>query len=386
MSGKKYDAAIVGGGVIGSAIAYYLARQGKRVILLENGRLASQASQAAAGMLAAQAEMDADDPLFELALASREMFPALALELKEYSGIDIGLQRKGLLKVAVNEAQAEELKRTVSLQIAAGNRADWLTGDEVRRQEKGLSGHVLGAASYQGDGQVNSAELSLAFAKSAAVLGAEIREYAEVKRIAAVNGRIEGVETGEGLIACDQAVLAAGVWSGDLLADIGIRLPLFPVKGEVFSVVHSVPLLTSVVFSHGCYLVPKQGGRLVVGATTREDAYDRKVTVDGLLELMNKAKLLLPGIAGCEWEKAWAGLRPQTFDGLPYLGRIDGPEGLYIAAGHFRNGILLSPITGSLIAEMMAGRGEEDDRLLSFRPNRFDKIEGRDGERNCGLM
>jgi glycine oxidase len=365
-----YDAVIIGGGVIGSSIAYHMAKRGKKVVLLERERLAGQASSAAAGMLAAQAEMNEDGPLFELARRSRAMFPEIAEELRQLCGIDIGLVQSGMFKIALSPEEETELRRIIDFQRAAGEKAEWMSGEEVRRREPGVSEEVRGAMFIPDDGQVSAPDLSLAFAKSAAILGAHIREFTEVKSLILEGGEVSGVVTQEDTIYCDRIIVASGFWSGRLLEQSGCQTPIYPVKGECFSVISDVPLIRSTIFSHGCYLVPKKGGRTLVGATMKEHSYDRKVTLEGIATLLEKAKRLVPRIIRAEWEKAWAGLRPQTPDGLPYLGEHSKWKGLFIAAGHYRNGILLSPITGKLVADWAEGKEDGGLPMKAFAVDR----------------
>ncbi|GGD55479.1 glycine oxidase ThiO [Paenibacillus nasutitermitis] len=367
---RKYDAIIVGGGVIGSSIAYHMAARGLKVALLERERLGGQASSAAAGMLGAQAEISEPGPLFELSRRSRSLFPELAIRLRELSGIDIGLERKGLLRVATTEQEMNSLLHTIEFQRGAGEQADWLSGNEVRRLEPGLSPDILGAMLAEGDGHVLAPELSLAFAKAAAVLGADIREYSEVQSLVLEQGAVSGVRTRDGTLYGERVVMAAGTWSGPLLAQAGLACPIYPVQGECFSVLSHAPLVKATIFGHGCYLVPKKGGRLIVGATMNEHSYDRKVTAGGIGGLLAAAIRLLPGIAAAEWESAWSGLRPQTADGLPFIGGHQDLLHVYVAAGHYRNGILLSPITGQLAADWAEGKAAEGDYLEAFRLDR----------------
>jgi len=367
---SHYDVAVIGGGVIGSAVAYYLAKRGVKAVLLDKQRLAGEASCAAAGMLAAQAESDRTGPLFDLLRRSRAMFPALAEELREISGIDIGLVRSGLMKIAATAEQEDELRRIIADQLQAGERAEWLAGDDVRRREPGLAAAVRGAAFFPDDAQVSAPELAAAFAHAAAALGAHIREFAEVKKLLLEQDHVIGVMTQEETIHCDRVVIASGVWSGSLPASAGAQCPpLYPVKGECFSILTHTPLIQTTVVSEGCYIVPKRGWRLVVGATAIPGSYDRKVSFAGIHLLMSRAQSLLPGIAAAEWERAWSGLRPQTPDGLPYLGEHPELKGVYMAAGHYRNGILLSPITGELAARWACGQGDDADR--AFRVDRM---------------
>lgn len=374
--GNQTDVIVIGGGVIGGSIAYHLAKRGRRVTLLERERIGSGASGAAAGMLGAQSEMREAGPLFDLARRSRAMFPRLAEELRDLTGIDIGLVQKGLLKVALTPKQAEGCRRMIAFQREAGETAEWLTRKEAEELEPGLTGPMEGAMRIPGDGQVSAPELAAAYSQAAAMLGADVREGVSVHTLRLERGRVTGVETDGGTLSCEQVVVAAGIDGNRLLEQAGLKVDVYPVKGECFSVLTPRPLLSCTVFSEGCYLVPKRGGRLVVGATMIERAYDRKVSVAGLAGLMAKAAGLVPAIAGAQWETAWAGLRPQTPDGLPYLGAAAGCEGLFAAAGHYRNGVLLSPATGLLLAEQMISGGGLPDFAgwEAFAPERHSGV------------
>ncbi|CAH0165684.1 Glycine oxidase [Peribacillus sp. Bi96] len=363
-----YDSIIVGGGVIGGSIAFQLAKRGKKVLLLEKDRLASKASSAAAGMLGAQSELEADNPLFTLASKSRGMFPALAEELKDISGIDIELVNKGMFKVALTNDQVAEMKNMIKIQQNAGLEAEWLSTADIRKSEPLLSDEIKGAMYIPKDGQVSATSLSLAFSKSAAALGVDIREFVHVSDFRTENGSVKGVVTNIGEFSSENVIVASGAWSAFLLEKSGINLDTYPVKGECFSVLTDRPLLEKTIFSHGCYLVPKVGGRIIVGATVKANTFDQKVSMEGISTLIEKATRLLPAIKGTEWEKTWAGIRPQTGDGLPYFGEHPACKGLFIATGHYRNGILLSPITGVLIADLVERKTNPE--WSAFRLNR----------------
>jgi glycine oxidase len=363
-----YDSIIVGGGVIGGSIAFHLARRGKKVLLLEKNVLAGESSRAAAGMLGAQAELESSSPLFPLAKKSREMFPNIAVALKELSGMDIELVNKGMFKVALNDEQAEELKRKVETHRSHGEQAEWLSAEDVKNHESLLSHSVLGAMFLPEDGQVSAHRLSLAFLSAAAVLGAGMKEFASVHSFLIEKGRVKGVRTNCGDYLSENVIVASGAWSAQLLKESGIVLDAYPVKGECFSVVTARPLLEKTIFAKGCYLVPKAGGRTIVGATEHPHTFDKKVSVAGVFSLMDKARRIVPSIVNSQLESTWAGIRPQTGDGLPYLGEHPEYRGLFIAAGHFRNGILLSPITGELVAQWAEGNAVPE--LEPFRLDR----------------
>ncbi|MFD0695656.1 glycine oxidase ThiO [Paenibacillus sp. GCM10027628] len=358
---RSSEVIVVGGGVIGCSIAYHLAGRGQAVTVLERGRTGSEASAAAAGMLGAQSEMEDTGLLFQWARRSRAMFPQLAEELKALTGIGIGLVREGLLNVALTDVQEEELRAREKLQRAAGEQAEWLSAAAAARLEPALSQAVRGALYLPDDGQVEAPLLAQAFAQAARILGANVQEFAQVQKLLTEQGKAIGVMTSDGPIYGDRVIVASGTWSGQLLADVGVELPVYPVKGECFSVLTPKPVLSKTLFTPGCYIVPKAGGRLLVGATVQPGSYDRKVSLAGLAELMERAKLLMPSIAETEWEKAWSGLRPQTPDGLPYIGMVPEVEGLYAAYGHYRNGILLSPITGKVMADLILGDDSEQE-------------------------
>lgn len=365
--GKHADCIVIGGGINGNAAAYFLAKRGYKVAVLEAGRIAGKASGAAAGMLGAQTELTEDGPLFEFARRSRAMFPAVIAELEELSGVHIGYINQGMYKVARTPEEAEELQKLVEFQRHCGEQADWLSTAELREREPAVSEQLLGAMHIARDGQVQSYELSLAFARAATALGVEIHEYTAVREWMLEDGKAVGVRTGRGDFYAGAFVAAGGAWSRDLLADTGLELPVTPVKGECVSVISSAPLIKGSIFSHGCYIVPKSSGKLLIGATVKPDSWDEQVSSGAVLHLLEQAQRLIPELVHAVWDRAWAGIRPLSGDGLPYLGAHPDYSNLYIAAGHFRNGILLAPATGELMACLVeGGRHEFASEIKAF--------------------
>ena len=372
---NTFDVAIIGGGINGSSIAYQLSKLGKKVVILEKGTLACEASSAAAGMLAAQAEIEHDGPFFQLALKSQAMFPSIANELLEYAGIDIEFVNKGMLKIAETEELASELKSQVLFQQNWDSSIQWLDATQVREMEPALSPTVAGAMFLPNDGHVQPAKLSLAFAKAAEHFGAEIRENTEVLSFICENGVVKGINTSAGAVYCEQVVAAAGAWAADLMKNTGINLTVYPVKGECFSVKPDKPIIHTTIFSDKrCYFVPKRNGEIYIGATVVENTFDKQVTAGGISTLVEQAVKLIPQLKSAPWERVWAGLRPQTGDGIPYIGEHPEIKGLFVAAGHYRNGILLSPLTGKLTAQLLTGQVEDGQFLSAFRIDRSQKL------------
>jgi glycine oxidase len=361
MERYHYDVVIVGGGIIGASIAFQLAKRHFHVGVLEKGRIASQSSSAAAGMLGAQSEFFEESPLIPLAIKSRGMTPKLAEELRELTGIDIGLVQKGMLKVAVTEEEAAALRRHYEFWQHTDYPVRWLSMDEAAEIEPNVSRDLAGAMYIPSDGQVSASDFAAAFANASIAYGAKWHEYTEVIDLQRADYSYM-IRTNHGTIAADVVVIAAGAWSSRVLAKTGISLPMYPVKGECLLVKTEKPLIQATVFAkNGCYIVPKRGNRLLIGATSTPHTFDRKVSIHGIMSLLERAHHLLPEMKNAEWEKAWSGIRPQTSDGLPYIGEHPCYPNVWIATGHYRNGILLSPITGVLLADLIEGKGSEVD-------------------------
>ncbi|WML39572.1 glycine oxidase ThiO [Neobacillus sp. OS1-2] len=368
---NSFDVIIIGGGIIGSSIAYQLSKMGRTVVILEKDRLACQATNAAAGMLAVQAEMEQDGPLFQMALKSQAMFPTLSSELVEYTGIDIEFVHKGMLKIAETEEIASIVQQQVTYQKKWDPAITWLDKKELLEMEPSISPSVSGAMFLPNDGHVQPANLSKAYAQAAAYFGAEIREYTEVVSIHYENGQVKGVNTSHGVIHGEKVVVATGAWTAKLMRESGLEINMYPVKGECFSVKPEKPLINTTIFSDKrCYLVPKRNGEIYIGATMIEHTFDQTVTPVGIASLIERATQLVPGLNEASWERVWSGIRPQTGDGMPYIGEHPGWKGLYVAAGHFRNGILLAPITGKLVAELLTGKLLDQTLLSAFHLER----------------
>jgi glycine oxidase len=347
--------AVVGGGVIGCSVAYHAARRGAKVALLEADEIGAGASGAAAGMLNAQAEAHEPGPFLDLLLKSRTMHRSLAEELYEETGLDPECVWSGTLRVALDEPFARTLARTHSWQREAGLSAHWLDKDEARELEPGLSPEAVAALYLPEDGQVNSPRLVRALALAAIRKDASVTEAERVTGLLTDGERVTGVRTARWEILAGSVVLAGGSASGSLATHLGLHLPVHPVKGEILTVTVRSNAARANVWGDRCYLVPKRDGRVIVGATEEVRVYDRRPTLGGVAKLSGAATRLLPEISSATFASAWGGLRPGTPDGLPFLGGVEGIKGLFLATGHYRNGVLLAPVTGEVVAALALG-------------------------------
>jgi glycine oxidase len=359
---------VVGGGVVGCAIAYYLARQGASVTVVERGELAGEASGAAAGMLAPLAEAHGPGSFLDLCLASLALFPSLARDLAEVTGLDIGYRPCGLLRVALSPEQEEALRGRLRWQQGTGLPLLWLTGEEARAMEPALSPRVRAAVLSPREAQVEPRPLAQALAAAARGMGARFLLSTPVLGIVGRGRRVLGVRTPGGVLRGGQVVVAAGPWTGRLLEGIGLRLPTPPRRGQMLA--YRGRPLQRIVWGPQGYLVPKEGDTTYVGATVEAVGFRCRTTVRGLASLRRLARTLVPALGRAEVVSAWAGLRPGSPDGLPIIGPLPGWQGLSVASGHFRNGILLAPITGRLLAQALAGQ-PTDLPLAPFSPARF---------------
>jgi glycine oxidase len=349
---KPYDVAVVGGGIIGLACAWSAARRGLSVVVLERDRLGSGASEVAAGMLAPVTEADfGEDDLLELNLAAAERWPAFAAELAAASGLGTGYRETGALVVAADRDDAEELQRLAELHAALGLPSRWLGPREARALEPGLSPRVRGAIHAPRDHQADPAATVRALAAACRNTGVELREHVEVAALVRTGGAVTGVATATAEVLARTVVVAAGAWSAGLAPDAP---PVRPVKGQIASLRARDPALAPahVLRTPRCYLLARDDGRVVLGATVEERGFDATTTADGVFRLLEAAREVLPDVGELEWTGVRAGLRPGTPDNLPVVAP-GADEGLVWATGHYRNGVLLAPVTGETVADIL---------------------------------
>lgn len=362
-----FDAAIVGGGAIGCSIALRLAKAGLRVLVLERSRPGSEASSAAAGILAPRAESEGPGPFFDLCVKSAEAYPELASELRADTGIDVAHLRCGLLEVATDPESAQTLAHRAGWLRQGGVAAESLTPAEARRLEPALGPGAIAALHLPDDQQVDNRLLVRALYAAAARAGAHFRTDL-VLEIVTKGGKVAGLQTLSGFVAAPQVVAAAGAWSSFLTGG-GEALPIEPVRGQMVELFLESRLFQRVIMGAGGYVVPRSDGRVIAGSTDERVGFERSVTPQGIGHVLNAAKTLVPSLREAPIRGVWTGFRPATPDQLPLLGRF-GPEGLFVATGHYRNGILLTPITARLISDLVLGRPPALD-LAPFSPARF---------------
>ncbi|HEV7644669.1 MAG TPA: glycine oxidase ThiO [Pyrinomonadaceae bacterium] len=373
------DVLVVGGGVIGMSIARALKKNGAgEVTVLDSGRLGQEASSAAAGMLTAQADAEKRDDLFDLCYEGRGLYEGFAQELKAETGIDIELETSGTLSVSFNKHDSRRLDNIYSWQNAAGLPVQKLDTRELLELEPRLSSEVKGGLFFPRDVQVENRLLVKALAASLKQLGVRIVENTPVTSLLVENGKIAGVETPVGNFSAPIIVLAAGAWSsliplggpGETERNRSLSLDVIPVRGQMISFQPGKRLFTRVIMSLTGYLVPRADNRLLAGATVEKAGFDKNVTTSGLESLSRAAFEIAPELKKIEISEKWAGLRPCAADMLPVIGQYDNIGGLYVATGHYRNGILLAPITAHmLLAQITDGQNSKFSTLL--RPGRF---------------
>jgi glycine oxidase len=373
MSGRD-DVLIVGGGVVGLSVAYELLLRGRKVRILERGRVGRGATWASAGMLAPVSEADrAEADLVPFSMESLERFPDFVSGIEKRSGLPCGLKTGGLLHVAVDrddEAELRHLEETLRLRDQPTR---WLAASEVLEREPRVADRVLGGLLVEKDHQVDPRALATALCQAVRELGGEILEGFAVDAVSEEGGRVTGVQGrtagGEPVrFECASVVLAAGAWTSEGIRSPASAIGVRPVKGQLVRL-RGEELLRSVVWTPQVYLVPREGGELLVGGTVEEQGFDTLPTAGAVWDILREARALLPGLYDLEFVGVDVGLRPAVADNSPVIGP-GGPEGLWIATGHYRQGILLAPATAHHLAEWLT-TGEAPAALRPFGVERL---------------
>ncbi|HSE62686.1 MAG TPA: glycine oxidase ThiO [Thermoanaerobaculia bacterium] len=359
------DVAVVGGGVIGLALARELSARGLDVVVLERGRAGEEASWAAAGLLTAQSDAAAPSAFFRFARESRDLYPGWTEALRQETGLDSGWRPTGVLRCGPGAT----LDR-FGWQVEEGMPVEVLDRAEALRRSGGrIAPAVPEGLFFPSDSVVHSRWLVAALRRSLAIRGVPVREGVAVVRFLVSGGKCVGVETSAGDVSAAQVVDAAGAWAN--LDPTVFSVSVEPIRGQIVELEDDGPFPT-VLESDDVYLVPRADGRILVGATVERCGFRKEVTAAGVASLLSAALLLSPSLENARVSGAWSGLRPGTPDGMPLLG--ESPlRGLYLACGHFRNGILLAPITALRLADLLTGVEVSD--LIPFAPGRFARAE-----------
>ncbi len=368
------DVLVIGGGVIGLAVAWRLARGGLSVVLLEKGSVGREASWASAGVLAA-GNWQRKDPLVRFQRKSLAMYPTFCAEAAGASGIDPEYVRCGSLELLFDEQQFRmaqaEVDAAVDYRDADGAPIlRLLTPREARSIEPRLSGEILGAKLCTFNAQVRNPRLLRALAAAAVAAGTRIVEGCEVTGLLRDGDRVRGVRSTQGDREAGHTVLCAGAWSSAIDATAGAHIPVLPVRGQIALLKASVAWPPRMIKHRKSYVVPRADGHILVGSTQEhESGFDAGTTAEGVGYVLSQAQRMVPPIGQAAFVQAWAGLRPGTPDRRPYIGPVPGSEGLIAATGHFRTGLGLAPLTAEVVADVIVrGRTAEDVSL--FQPGR----------------
>jgi glycine oxidase len=357
------DIVIIGGGVIGLTTAYVLAKEKLNVTVLDRKDFGQEASWAGAGIIPPGNPERAVSPFDRLRSLSSVCFPGLSAELRERTGIDNGYIRCGGLEFAADET-------TVSPEEWRGAGIEVQPLSDARQREPALA-PGLGAATFLPElAQLRNPRHIKALTLACAGLKVDLRPHCPAREWLTQGTRVEGVRCDQETFEAGTFVVATGAWTDSLLATLGCHLDIQPVRGQIALLTTPAPLIRHVLLWGGRYLVPRQDGRVLVGSTEEHAGYDKRTTACAQQELLALACRLVPGLAQAEVERCWAGLRPGSPDGLPYIGLVPGHENLLVAAGHFRAGIQLSPGTAQLLGDMILDRRSS----IPADPFRLDRL------------
>ena len=364
------DIVVVGAGIVGCAVAYELARRGASVQIVDDRPAGMGATQASAGVLAPYIEALDEGPLLDLAARSLELFDTFIADVASASGHPITYRRTGTLDVALNQETLERFRANAANLARKGVAAEILDAGGVRVEEPLLAERAVGGLMVPTHGYVVAGQLTRALASAARHHGAQLIEQGRVRRISS-NGVDLIVETDRGSLTGNGVVLAAGSWSGQIeIVGVSARVPVRPVRGQLLYLTWRGPLLRRVTWSARCYLVPWDDGTVLVGATVEEVGFDEQTTAAGVRDLIEAASELVPHSWTAGFLAARAGLRPASADDLPVIGASSVIPNLVFATGHYRNGVLLSPLTARFVADLMLER-RADPLMTATSPQRF---------------
>ena len=367
---RPSDIIVIGAGIVGCAVADELAHRGASVEIVDERPVGMGATQASAGILAPHIEAREGHPLLDLAVRSLSLYNDFVERAVSEGGAPVAYQRNGTMTVATDESEWSALQASAAFLDRCGVRSSLLDAAAAKTEEPNLAGSAVGALLIEEHGFVSANDLTRALVASARRRGAQLIEQSRVRRISAQSDDLI-VETDRGTLTADAVVLAAGSWSGEIgVNGVSARLPMRPVRGQLLYLNWTGTPMRRVIWTHRCYFVPWDDGTLLVGATMEEAGFDERVTVAGVRDLLESACELIPHVWSAGFRGARVGLRPGTPDDLPVIGMSARVPKLFYATGHYRNGVLLAPLTARLVADALLDR-RIDPALASVSPSRF---------------
>ena len=359
---------VIGAGIVGCAAAYELARRGMTVRVIDRREVGQGATRAAAGVLAPYIEAHDRRPLLELTTRSLDLYDEFVARIVEDSGVAVQYVRTGTLEIATSPDDMVRLARIQAACVERGIGAELLDASAVQQVEPQLAPAVQGGLLVESHGFIGASELTAALRRAAAAHGVSFHTSAATRVVR--NGAGIRIETAADAFACEAAIMAAGSWAGHVAIEGAAPVPIRPVRGQLLHLGWPAPALKRVVWAPDCYLVPWSDGSALIGATIEEVGFDERATVAGVRALIDAARRVTPGVSNASFQEARVGLRPATPDELPVIGPSAAVPGLVYACGHFRNGILLAPLTAALVGDLLVDR-RTDAALEVTSPSRF---------------
>ena len=344
------DIVVLGAGVIGSSIAHTFARHNYKTILVDKQQPGQEASAAAAGILAVSSGRSKRGPMYQLKKASQELYPGLVQEIQQATGIDVEYQTVGVLCLIRNDADEKRYRKLYELRQEQGHPVTWLSTEALRQAEPALTPNLRGAVHFSGDHHLHNGKLAEAWARAAEHCGAQLRTGTTVTEVRLTQGRVQSVRIGDDWVEAGTVVIATGSWSRQVGDLFGITIPVEPAKGQMLAV-RATPL-SHVISCDEHYLVPRKNGEVIIGSSRRDVGHTKDVTRIRF-RLLLPSEALVPGVSKAPLSRFWAGLRPYSPTRRPILCRAPGIDNVVLATGHHRNGIVLAPITGKLIYELI---------------------------------
>jgi glycine oxidase len=351
------DCAIIGGGAIGLSIAYELVSRGREVTIFDRIEPGKETSWAGAGILPPAPTRDVSDPLDQLRQLAMTLHPQWAARLQAQTGIDTGFRQCGAIYTAFSPGEHAALKGFEKLCTEQGIDCRLLSSAEAIKLEPNLQGNRLKTAlELPGECQLRNPRYLKALIKAEELSGGQIATPQSITAVVARSAGGWDIVSNLGRTRARSVCVAAGAWSQQILHSLGLEFSIFPVRGQIVLYRCRQPPFKRILNIGPRYLVPRDDGRVLVGSTEEEVGFDKRTTDEAITDLKSLAESLVPALRDAEVERTWAGLRPASFDSLPYMGEAPGHAGLFVATGHFRSGLYLSPAVGSLMADLICGQ------------------------------